>query len=94
MQILGYFTSLVQFLSIFGQNNCSNEIDSPKFALGISHKPNIWLMQIFPSTKSRISQGPSVSFLPSILILSSSLKALAYAICLMQILDYLSHHCN
>ena len=33
---------------------------SPKFALGKSHKPNIWLVWNFPRTKCRIRQGLSV----------------------------------
>ena len=43
------------------KKNCTDEINKPRFALGISHKPNIWLMRIFPRTKSGIRQGLSAS---------------------------------
>ena len=50
-----FCTWLMQFWGylFFGQKqpkNCTNEINSPKFALGKLHKPNIWLMRILANS--------------------------------------------
>ena len=66
ISLLRFFTWLMRFWDYsfhycdFLGKNRTNEINIPKFELGKSHKSNIWLMQIFPRTKSCIRQGPSV----------------------------------
>ena len=63
--ILGLFISLLQFFGQKYAKNHTNEINSPKFALGINQifaKCKIWLMRLFPRHKSHIRQEPSVHF--------------------------------